>query len=93
MFDLSLGEVLFTVMVAVIFIGPKDLPVVLRAVAKGIVSLRALSRDMRNAFDELAKESGIKEAADAIHDEVRMIQGDDGQWYESYAPLEKNNDR
>jgi sec-independent protein translocase protein TatB len=82
MFDLSFAEIILIVVVAVVFLGPKELPVVVRAIARAMRYLRELAHEVRKAFDDLAKEAG----ADEIKAEVRMIQGDDGQWYESYHP-------
>lgn len=84
--DLSLSEILLIVVVAVVFIGPKELPAVVRAAAKGMRALRGLTRDIRKAFDELAEESGVKDVTDSINAEMRMIKGDDGNFYESYDP-------
>lgn len=84
--DLSLSEILLIVVVAVVFIGPKELPAVVRASAKGMRALRGLTRDIRKAFDELAEESGVKDVTDSINAEMRMIKGDDGKFYESYDP-------
>ena len=80
MFDLSFAEIVLVVVVAAIFIGPKDLPVVIRAIARFARAARSLAKDIRKAFDELAEESGVKD----IENEVRMIQGDDGKMYEAY---------
>ena len=77
MFDLSLAEIMLVVVVAVVFIGPKELPVVLRAIAKGIRALKGVSREVKKTFNDLAEQAGI-------NDEIRMIKGDDGKWYESY---------
>lgn len=84
MFDLSLAEVALIVVVAVVFIGPKELPTVIRAVGKGLRSLRGVYNELRTAFDELTRESGLKEAGDDIRSHVRMIEGDDGKMYEAY---------
>lgn len=84
MFDLSLTELALIVVVAVVFIGPKELPAVIRAIAKAMKNLRGLARDIRGAFDDLAKESGVKAITDEFESDVRMIKGDDGKWYESY---------
>lgn len=80
MFDLSFGEIIMVVVVAVVFIGPKELPTVIRALSKGLKAVRALTAEVRGMFDDLAKESGV----DELKSEVKMIQGDDGKWYESY---------
>lgn len=84
MFDLSLAEMALIVAVAVVAIGPKELPVVIRAVGRGIGQLRAMAHELKEAFTGLAEESGLKDAADEIEREARYIEGDDGQRYRSY---------
>lgn len=84
MFDLSFAELLLIIVTAVVFIGPKELPAVVRAVAKATRALRSLYNEMRKGFDDLARESGLKETADSINTEMRLIKGDDGKLYESY---------
>lgn len=84
MFDLSLGEILLVAAIAVIFIGPKELPGALKAIARALAYLRALARELRQAFDALLKESGLQDATREIERETRMIMGDDGKLYESY---------
>lgn len=80
MFDLSLGELVLIAVVVVVCIGPRELPTVLRAVAKAMRSLRSLGAEIRAAFDELAEESGVKD----LERDITMIKGDDGRFYESY---------
>lgn len=79
--ELSLAEILLIVVVAAIAIGPKELPVVIRAVAKAMRALRGFAADIRKGFDQLAEESGLE---DDLKPEIRMIKGDDGTLYESY---------
>jgi Tat protein translocase TatB subunit len=93
MFDVSLTELFLVVVAAVIFIGPKELPTVVRAVARGLKALRALTKDVRKAFDALVEESGVKETADTFNAEIRLIKGDDGQFYESYELSKLPTDR
>jgi len=92
MFDLSFAEIAIIFLVAIIFIGPKDVPVVVRAVMRFVRTLKGWGREIRAAFDDMAKESGLKDMADEFEGDVRMIRGDDGKWYESYqlpsSPLE-----
>jgi sec-independent protein translocase protein TatB len=80
MLDFSFAEIALIVVVAVVFIGPKDLPVVIRAIAKAMKAIRGLAGELRQAFDELSKESGIEDIAG----KPRLIKGDDGKMYESY---------
>lgn len=80
MFDLSLGEIILVVVVTVVFIGPKELPVVVRALAKLLRYLKSVAQDVHKMFDDLAEESGVKD----IQQDIKIIQGDDGKMYESY---------
>lgn len=84
MFDLSLAEMALIVAVAVVAIGPKELPAVIRAVGRGIGQLRAMAHELKEAFSGLAEESGLKDAAEDIECEARYIEGDDGKRYRSY---------
>lgn len=89
MFDLSFAELALIVIVAVIFIGPKELPVVLRAVSKAFRGMRQLAGEFRKAFDDLSREAGV----DDIKQEMRMIKGDDGKLYQSFdMPTDKKHD-
>jgi sec-independent protein translocase protein TatB len=82
--DFSLAEILLVVVVAVVFIGPKELPAVVRAIAKAVRWLKELTREIKKTFDALAEESGVKEITDTVNAELRLIKGDDGDMYESY---------
>lgn len=88
MFDLSLGELALVVIAAVVFIGPKELPSVIRALATAMRHLRSLASEIRRAFDDLAKESGVKE----LEEGMRLIRGDDGKMYEAYDMPKKRDD-
>ena len=61
MFDLSFGEIVLVVLVAIVFIGPEDLPGILRAIARFMKQVRGMARELKGAFDELAEESGMKD--------------------------------
>lgn len=88
MFDLSLAELGLVVVTAVVFIGPKELPTVVRAVAKGMRAIRKLTAELRAAFDDLGREAGIKETVDEMTAyEKHLIKGDDGKFYEAYHPV------
>jgi len=87
MFDLSLAEVALIVVVAVLFIGPNELPVVIRAAGKAIRAVRGFARELKQLFDEIARESGLDDVAKEVHRDVVMIKGDDGKMYESFPHM------
>jgi Tat protein translocase TatB subunit len=84
MFDLSLAEILLIVVVGIVFIGPKDLPVVIKAIAKAMKNLRGFTHEIKQAFEDISRESGIADVKETLDAEMRLIKGDDGNMYESY---------
>ena len=84
MFDFSLGEVALVAVVGMVFIRPKDLPVVVRAVAKVMNYFKALSKEVKDAFNEVARDAGVDDLKQTLDTEMRLIKGDDGKFYEAY---------
>lgn len=61
--DLSWSELLIVGIVALIFIGPKDLPGMFREFGRFMAKVRAMGREFSRAMEEAAKESGVKDMA------------------------------
>ncbi|MGL5445719.1 MAG: Sec-independent protein translocase protein TatB [Rhabdaerophilum sp.] len=59
MFDISWGEFLVVGVVALIVIGPKELPGVIRSVGRGMAKLRAMASDFRGQFDDALREAEL----------------------------------
>ncbi|HNC96385.1 MAG TPA: hypothetical protein PLA94_16100 [Myxococcota bacterium] len=56
MFDLSLGELMMIAVLAIVFIGPDDLPKMMRIAGRYYAKIRRASDDLRRAFNaEVAK--------------------------------------
>jgi Tat protein translocase TatB subunit len=84
MFDISFGELILVVAVAVIFIRPEDVPKVLRAVANAVRWVRSTTHELKSVFDDVANESGLKDVARDLTIKPTLIKGDDGKYYEAY---------
>ncbi len=63
MFDLGWTELLLIGIVALIVVGPKDLPVMFRTLGRYTARLRAMARDFTRAMEEAADESGVRDVA------------------------------
>ncbi len=63
MFDIGWAELVIIGVVALIVIGPRDLPEMFRTLGRFTGKLRAMSRDFQRAMDTAAKESGVKDVA------------------------------
>ncbi|MEK9661349.1 MAG: Sec-independent protein translocase protein TatB, partial [Alphaproteobacteria bacterium] len=61
MFDLGWSELLLIAAVALIIIGPKDLPQAIRTVTQVIRKLRGMAREFQSGLDDLAREAGVDE--------------------------------
>ena len=61
MFDFGLGstELILIAIVALIVIGPRDLPKVLRTVGQVMTKVRAMAREFQGHIEDAAKESGL----------------------------------
>ncbi|NDR54975.1 Sec-independent protein translocase protein TatB [Aliiruegeria sabulilitoris] len=63
MLDLGWTELLLIGIVALIVVGPKDLPVMFRTLGKFTARLRAMARDFTRAMEDAADEAGVKDIA------------------------------
>ena len=63
MFDLGWTELMLIGIVALIVVGPKDLPVMFRTLGKFTGRLRSMARDFTRAMEEAADEAGVKDVA------------------------------
>ena len=61
MFDIGPTELLLIVVVAVVVIGPKDLPLALRSAGRWIGKLRKMSAHFRSGIDAMVREAELDE--------------------------------
>ena len=61
MFDIASSELMLVVLVALLVIGPKDLPRVLRVVGKWVGKARGVAAHFRSGFDEMIRQSELEE--------------------------------
>ncbi|HEX2794317.1 MAG TPA: Sec-independent protein translocase protein TatB [Croceicoccus sp.] len=61
MFDIGATELLLIVVVAVIVIGPKDLPLALRTAGRWIGKMRRVSAHFRSGLDAMVREAELEE--------------------------------
>jgi sec-independent protein translocase protein TatB len=66
MFDLGWAEMAVIMLVALIVIGPKDLPKVARTIGQWTGKARALARDFQRSLDDMAREAELDEIKKSI---------------------------
>ena len=70
MFDIGGLEFLIIVVVAIIIVGPKDLPGALRTVTSWIRKPRALTYEFRNSIDDLAEEVELENISNELQSDL-----------------------
>jgi sec-independent protein translocase protein TatB len=61
MFDIGVGELLVILIVAVVVIGPKDLPLAMRTAGRWIGKMRRMSAHFRSGIDAMVREAELEE--------------------------------
>ncbi len=59
--EVGVPELLLIGIIALIVVGPKDLPVLMRKIGKFVGHLRGMAAEFRASFDELARQSELDE--------------------------------
>lgn len=66
MFDIGGSELLVIGIVALIVVGPKDLPGMFRTLGRFTAKARGMAREFSRAMEDAANATGVKEAADDL---------------------------
>jgi len=88
MFGLGWAEIMVVGIVALIVIGPKELPVVFRKVGQFVGKAKGMARDFSSAMHDAAKESGMEDAMESMNsitDTVHMV-GDPTPKWKDFVP-------
>ncbi|MGO3517672.1 MAG: Sec-independent protein translocase protein TatB [Acetobacter cibinongensis] len=68
MFDFAWSEIALIGAVALVVIGPKDLPVAIRGLAKAVKKARAMASEFQSHVDEMVREADLSEVRDHVRD-------------------------
>ena len=85
MLDLGWQELFFITLVAIIVVGPKDLPMLVRSISRWIFKARRLAQDFQGSLEIVAREAeidGLKEDMVELVDDAKndvLPQDDDLQ--------------
>ena len=80
MFDIAWGEFIVIAVVALIVIGPKELPAVLRAIGQWTTKIRRMAAEFQGQFQEALREAemaDLKKEVDNLNDAAKGFTFDD----------------
>lgn len=66
MFDIGWSELVVVAIVAVLVVGPKELPAMLRTIGKTVGNLRRMAGDFQRQFDQALREAELDEVKKEI---------------------------
>jgi sec-independent protein translocase protein TatB len=72
MFDIGWSEMAVIALVALVVIGPKDLPKAMKTVAFWVRKARRLASEFHSGIDQLVREAELEEAREAIRSASQM---------------------
>jgi len=73
MFDIGWMEMLVIAVVAILVIGPKDLPKVLHTVGQWMARARGVARSFQDQMEEMARQSGVDEVRKEISNSIQGL--------------------
>jgi len=71
MFDIGMTEMLVVGVVALIVVGPKDLPVMFRRVGQFVGKAKGMAREFTSAMNDAADESGVREVTKGLNTSLK----------------------
>jgi sec-independent protein translocase protein TatB len=75
MFDVGWSELVVIGVVALVVIGPKELPGVIRSVGRAVAKLRTMAGDFRGQFDDAMREAELSDVKKTFTDAKDMASG------------------
>jgi len=64
----GVAEFLLLAIVALIVVGPKDLPVMMRKMGKAVGKAKGMAREFQSAFDDIARQAELEELRKEIEE-------------------------
>lgn len=84
MFDISLAELLVVGILALLVLGPEEMPNALRAIMRFFRSLKELASEVQQGVESLADDPDIKEVRYAVETQRRYIIDEAGNYQEVF---------
>lgn len=84
MFNLSWSEIFIILIVALIFIGPEELPSIIRTIRGFIRKIKSLSNELTSSLNEFEQQHNLKDEVEQLNSDIRTIIDLEGNPQEAY---------
>ena len=96
MLDLGWQELFFIALLALIVVGPKDLPIMVRSISRWIFKARRLVQDFQGSMESAAREleiDSIKHEVNKVYDDTEdgFLTQNDKMTEDSHQKVENSN--
>jgi sec-independent protein translocase protein TatB len=95
MFDIAWGEFILIAVVALIVIGPKELPAVLRAIGQWTVKIRRMAAEFQGQFQEALREAemaDLRKEVDSLNEQTKNFTSFDPVSFQAATKSEAKSD-
>jgi sec-independent protein translocase protein TatB len=89
MFDIAPSELLLVVIVAIVVIGPKDLPMALRTAGRWIGKVRRVSAHFRSGIESMIREAELEEMEKKWREQNAAIMAQDATGQSPAAAIDQ----
>jgi len=88
MLDFSISHILIVLIVALVVVGPKDLPRLMRTLGQWLAKARRMADEFRKSFDDMARQAELDELRKEIESlrAERPLAGIDHDLHQSIVP-------
>jgi sec-independent protein translocase protein TatB len=95
MFDIAWGEFILIAVVALIVIGPKELPAVLRTIGQWTVKIRRMAAEFQGQFQEALREAemaDLRKEVDSLNEQAKNFTSFDPVSFQAATKQEASSD-
>lgn len=68
MFDIGWSELLVIAVIAIVVVGPKDLPRMMRNIGRYVGKAKSMARDFQSQFDDMVRDTELEDVRKSISD-------------------------
>ncbi len=73
MFDIGWSEMMFMIVLAIIVVGPKELPTLMRTVGRWIAKSKQMSREFQHNLEIVADEAQLKDIQKELSADIKAV--------------------